>query len=184
MAGSPSVVEMITRFKAYGKFEGATSEISNIARELMFLLEAHHAYPILHYFRFSENYYSLARMMFVALDFSTLIKSTLDPTTYEALLESTAIAELESGSLFMLSQIRSALVESDRGKYETSSEADWRRFYYCAIKEFEQSGLQTISDVEAGADRYVSLRYRWHNDVAILAKYMNYRWRDISPEDR
>ncbi len=184
MAGSPSVVELIIRFKAYGRFEGATSEISGMARELMFLLEAHHAYPILHYFRFQENYYSLARMVLIALDFSTLIKSGLDAKVYDALIESAAIAELESGSLFMLNQIKETLVKSDKSHYETTSEADWRRIYYDAICQFKQSGLQTVADIEAGADRYVSLRYRWHSDVAILARYMGHRWQDISPTKR
>lgn len=184
MAGSPNVVEMTIRLQAYGKFEGASQEISNISHELMFLLEAHHAYPILHYFRFQENYYSLARMMLVALDLSTLVKSALDSKAYAAFINSTAIAELESGSLFMLTQIRTSLVESDKSHYETSSEADWRRFYYGAVHEFRKSGLQTVTDIEAGADRYVSLRYRWQKDVADLAKYMDYSWHTISPTDR
>ena len=184
MGGSPSVVKMIIRLKAYGKFEGASQEISNMADELMFLLEAHHAYPILHYFRFQENYYSLARMMLIALNLSTLIKSALSSKAYEALADSTAITQLESGSLFMLTQIRKTLVESKEGRYETTSEADWRRFYHGAVDEFRKNGLQTVIDIEAGADRYVSLRYRWQNDVATLAKYMDYQWYEVSPDGR
>lgn len=184
MGGSPNVVEMIVRLQGYGKFEGAPQEISNFANELMFLLESHHAYPILHYFRFQENYYSLARMMLTVLNLSTLVKSALDSKTYAALINSTAIVQLESGSLFMLTQVRKSLVESDQRLYETSSEVDWRRFYHGAIDEFKQNGLQTVTDVEAGADRYVSLRYRWQDDVATLAKYMDYSWYEISPADR
>ena len=184
MGGSPSVVQMIIRLKAYGKFEGAPQEVANMANELMFLLESHHAYPILHYFRFQENYYSLARMMLIALDLSTLVKSALSPKVYNAFIESTAIAQLESGSLFMLTQIRKSLVESDDSQYKTTSEADWRQFYYGAVEEFRQSGLQTVTDIEAGADRYVSLRYRWQKDVATLAKYMDYKWYEISSGER
>ena len=45
---------MVVRLGADGNFSGARQEVEQIARDLLQLLESHHSYPVLHYFRFQK----------------------------------------------------------------------------------------------------------------------------------
>lgn len=65
----------------------------------------------------------------------------------------------------------------------TGVEQVWRSRYHQAIKRLEAEVTETVSDLEAGADLYVSLRYKWNHYVVALAKYMAYEWSAIAPVD-
>lgn len=182
-AGEVDAASLLVRLKGYGQFEPATQEISDIARELLFLLETHHAYPVLHYFHFGDPRYALARMSLISLDLATLIKSALHQEAYKALIESAAVAELESGGLDMLTQ----LSESFLGKVPASQLSEkqaWRRRYFKAIEMFEENDLKTVVDVEAGADEYVVRREQWNAIVLSFSEYMEHKWHDIAPAER
>lgn len=163
-----------------GEFNNARTDITNIARDLFQLLESHHSYPILHYFRFSEAQYSLARMTFIALDTATLIKTALHQKQYQSLINSTAVTELQTGGLYMLKQLANSFLH-DRSKQAHFIEPEWREHYYYVVERLRTEGIKTPEDIEAGADLYVSLRREWNADVAAFAKHMAFRWSDIAP---
>lgn len=51
---------MLARFGAGGSFDSITrQDVSKIAQDLQLLLESHHSYPALGYFRWQESYYRL-----------------------------------------------------------------------------------------------------------------------------
>lgn len=181
-AGKADAVSLLVRLKGYGKFEFATQEISNIAHEMLFLLETHHAYPVLHYFRFKDPRYALARMSLISLDLATLIKSALHQEMYEALIESAAVAKLESGGLDTLTQLSNSFL----GKVSPSQPSEkqaWRRSYFKAIEVLQKKGIKTVSDTEAGADEYVARRERWNAIVLSFSQYMEHKWCDIAPTE-
>ncbi|MCP5961173.1 hypothetical protein NL379_28585, partial [Klebsiella pneumoniae] len=88
--GKANAAELLLGWGIGGEFDNTKSDITNMAKDLFLLLESHHSYPILHYFRFAEAQYSLARMTFMAMDTVTLLKSALHQQQYRALINSTA----------------------------------------------------------------------------------------------
>ncbi len=142
---------MLVGLQGYGKFEPAVQYIDSIAQGLFSVLESHHAYPVLHYFRFQQPHYALSRMLLVSLDLTALIETALHPQTYRALRASSAVTELEGGSLEMLSQLADSF--SDNSKPTLSADkTEWRTWYFRATDILQKHGIETILDTEAGAD--------------------------------
>ncbi len=180
--GRANTAEFLWRLKGYGKFEFASQEISTIARDLIFLLESHHDYPVLHYFRFPKPYYALARITFVSLDIVALIKTALHPQAYEAIINSSAVAELQSGGLYTLRELAGSFMkESMAQNASLSSKQEWRQWYFRATKILEVHGIKTVSDVEEGANSYIRMRTEWNSEIAAFAEYMGYSWNEIMP---
>lgn len=182
--GEANTAEMLARLGTMGKFSGARQEIAGIARDLLNLLVSHHSYPVLHYFRFPEAYYSLARITLISMDTVTLIKSTLDTTQYAALIHSTAVAELEQGGLYLLHQLAESFLPKQPLNHTTRLEQEWRDLYYRAVERLKIAGIATNPDLESGADTYVALRRQWEGYVIGFASYMAYDWSEIAPAER
>ena len=181
--GKADTADFLWRLKGYGKFEPASQEISTISHNLTFLLESHHDYPILHYFRFQKTYYALARITFVSLDVVTLIKTALHPQTYEAIISSSAVTELHNSGPYTLHKLADSFLKENMTKaVSTSSKQAWRQWYFHAIETLEAHGVETVADVQKGADNYVKMRTEWNAEVAAFAKYMDYDWDKIAPE--
>jgi len=173
-------VELLLGLRGYGQFELATQEITDITRDLLFLLESHHAYPVLHYFRFREARYSMAQMALISLDLATLIKSALNPHLYQPLINSSAVTELERGGLDLLSQMANSFL-NEAALDQPLDRQYWRERYVKSVARLHEQDIVTVADVEAGADRYVALRQQWEPMVLALARYMDYCWEEISP---
>jgi hypothetical protein len=174
-----NAVDLLIGLKGFGRFELATQDISGITRDLLFLLESHHSYPVLHYFRFREARYSLSQMALVSLDLATLIKTALHPQIYQPLIDSSAVAELENGGLDLLSQVANSFL-NENVLNQTLQRQDWRQRYYKAVERLQNHNIETVSDLETGADHYVAMREQWDSIVVALAKYMDYSWNDIA----
>ena len=116
MAGKANVARLLLGWGMDDEFTNTRSDITNISRDLFMLLESHHSYPILHYFRFSEPLYSLARMIYITMDTAALLQSALHQQHYRALINSTAVAELQTGGLYMLEKSKNSLDKADRWK--------------------------------------------------------------------
>ena len=202
-----NATELLLSWGIGGEFDNAKQDITSMARDLLQLLESHNSYPVLHYFRFPELHYSLARMILITMDTATLIKTALCEREYKSLIHSTAVIELQSSGLYTLKQLadsflpQSALRSTRCGSIASrqttiwanalsvrlivshSSEAQWREWYYHVVRRLQSEGIKTLEDIEAGADEYVSLRREWNDEVAAFAKHMAYRWSDIAPAE-
>ncbi|MEA5507917.1 potassium channel family protein [Halotia wernerae UHCC 0503] len=176
-----NAAEMIALLGANGDFNGVRQEISTIATNSLNLLESHHTYPILHYFRFQKPYYSLARIALLTMDTATLLKSAINQEKYRSLVHSAAVTELESGSLYMLQQLSDSFLPQKFLAGEAQPEREWRQWYYYSVKRLQAEGIHTTPNLEAGADCYVSLRRRWNPYVVGFADYMMYKWSEIAP---
>ena len=182
MAGKADVARLLLGWGMDDEFTNTRSEITNISRDLFMLLESHHSYPILHYFRFREPLYSLARMTYIAMDTAALLQSALHQQHYRALINSTAVAELQTGGLYMLKQLSDSFLQN-RHHQERFIEKEWREWYFYVVKQLKLSGIETPEDIEAGADLYVSLRRKWNSEVAAFAKHMAFKWHEIVPAE-
>ena len=177
-----NAAELLLGWGTGGEFDNAKQDITNMARNLLHLLESHHSYPILHYFRFHEAQYSLARMTLITMDTATLIKTALHQQQYRTLISSTAVTELQSGGLYMLKQLANSFLPNRSNKAH-SQEKEWREWYYLVVKRLKSGGIRVPENIEAGADKYVFLRREWNDDVAAFAKHMAFRWSDIAPAE-
>lgn len=172
-------VQLLVQLKGFGHFEMATQTISDITRDMLFLLESHHAYPVLHYFRFREAKYSLARIALICLDLATLINTALHPKPYQPLIHSSAVTELENGGLDLLNQISDSFLRQDLLN-QCESKPDWRKRYFTAIEYLQKHDIEVVDDPELGADRYVAYREKWDQIVVALAQYMKYSWHQVN----
>ena len=185
-----NAAELLLGWGIGGEFDNAKQDITSMARDLLQLLESHNSYPVLHYFRFPEPHYSLARMILITMDTATLIKTVLCDREYKSLVHSTAVTELQSSGLYTLKQLAdsflpgSAISQSllpQSASY--SCETQWREWYYHVVRRLKSEGIKTPEDIEAGADKYVSLRREWNDEVSAFAKHMAYRWSDVAPAE-
>ena len=174
--------ELLLGWGMGGEFDNAKQDIANMTRDLLRLLESHNSYPVLHYFRFPEPHYSLARMLLITMDTATLIKTALCDREYKSLIYSTAVTELQSSGLYTLKQLADSFLPGS-AIVSYSCEAQWREWYFHVVRRLQSEGIKTPEDIETGADEYVSLRREWNNKVAAFAKHMAYRWSDITPAE-
>jgi hypothetical protein len=124
--------------------------------------ETHHFYPVLFYLRFEETYYAASRMLLVALDAATLIRTALDPRELGWLQESAALAELEHASTLLLRTLNQSFpVHDGQSGDSPQSRERWRRRYERALLRLREADIPTRPDPDAGAREYVELRAHW-----------------------
>ena len=58
-----------------------------------------------------------------------------------------------------------------------------RQRYYQAIERLREENIETVTDIEAGADHYIAIRRCWEPYVMGIANYMGYQWRDVAPSE-
>ena len=182
-ARTADAAELLARMGASGDFDSsARQDISNMAEKLLNILESHHSYPSLGYFRWQETYYAVARITFVLMDTVTLIKSAIDEQNYSSFVHSSAVAELGEGGMHFLAELSDSFLPPGYVS-RNRREHTWRDRYYRAIERLQAEGIKTRLDKEEGADIYVCLRRKWNPYVVALANYMEYDWSAIAPSD-
>lgn len=170
--GTGDAAELLAKLGASGELSGIQQDLSNIARDLIELLELQHSYPVLIYFRFRETYYTLPRIILLAIDTASLIKSALNAEKYRSILRSTAVAELWGGSTHILSELSESVLPKSKIKGDRQVESAWRQRYYQAVDRLNAEGIETAADLEAGADLYVALRRKWQPLLTTFSTYI------------
>lgn len=178
-----NAAELLARLGICGSFNNSRQDIAQMSSNGLMLLESHHAYPVLPYFRFKEAYYALARIALIMMDTATLLKSALNQEAYRSLLNSPAVAELEHGGQHLLVELINTLSLQRKLPLKGQPDTVLRAWYYQAIERLNQEGIATVSDLEAGAELYISLRRQWEPYVLALADYMAYDWCEIAPAE-
>ncbi|WP_424138226.1 potassium channel family protein [Roseomonas chloroacetimidivorans] len=182
--GTADAAELLERLGPGGDFTGARQEISRFAAELLALLEAHHAYPVLHYFRRNEPAYAMARIALTALDAASLARTVLDKKRHHAFAASAAVEALWGGGLRLLRETArdflpsGAAAAGGHSALETD-ERRWRLRYEAAIRRMAATGI----GVAANAESYVALRRWWDAQVRAFATDMAYSWSEIAPHE-
>lgn len=150
--GTGDAAAMLARLGPNGDFSNATSELSNLARTLATIKEAHHFYPLLFYFRFSEPLYSVSRFSFVLLDLTTLIDTSLDRHEHGAFVRAAPVAALRRCALLLLDTVRHHFpaAEDDRS---AAHDASCQESYAAALMIMRDAGITVGSDSVAYADQ-------------------------------
>lgn len=158
-------------------------DLSNIARDLINLLETQKTYPVLLYIRLPQTYYSLPRILFLAMDTTTLIKTALHKQKYRSLIHCAAVTELWGAGMHLLRILSNWLVPKRHLFISEQEERSWRKRYYEAVEKFKTADIKTVDNLEEGADLYVELRRKWATYLGDLIDYMAYNWSEIAPDE-
>lgn len=167
--------------------ESVRTELSTLASKMAWLLQSHHAYPTLHYFRWPSPEYAMARVCLVVLETAALATTALHPQRYAGFVNSGAVDSLQRLGLRLVNETTEEIIPRrtrsvDHGE-QARQEAAWRARYHASLPRLRDAGLETHPDPDAGASAYVELRRRWDAQVHALAHYMAYDWPQIAPRD-
>jgi hypothetical protein len=167
-----------------GDFSSSTSDLGELASQMVKVKEAHHFYPILFYFRFEDPRYSVSRFALIALDAVSLLRTALDGPEAKRLQASGPVEQLDRASLMLVRTLERTFVprSSTQSTEEAGGTAAWRSRYSRALAYLADAGLPTMADRSAGQAAYVRLRARWDADVARLAPALGYALTEIDTE--
>jgi len=172
--------ELLARWGPRGRFEGGYTNLSTLAGEFAAIKETHHFYPVLFYFRFTDDFYAMSRLLLVALDAAALVRTALDPRELGWLQESAALDELERTSALLLRTLTKNFPASRAPSADsTRSRERWRLRYEQAVQRLRAAGIPTRDDAEAGARDYVEMRAKWEPGIEGLVPALGYRMEDV-----
>ncbi|WP_377805904.1 two pore domain potassium channel family protein [Azospirillum sp. A29] len=175
--------ELLARLGPEGQFSGGYTNLSELGVELTQAKEAHHFYPVLFYFRFSDPYHSVSRSTLVVLDTVSLIESALDDQKYRWLKQAGAVAQLREASMMLVTSLENTFLPQgapDREAQPDQQTRDlWRARYDAALQRLRQAGIQVAADGQAGAEAYISCRMQWDHHITNLAPSMAYSIEEI-----
>lgn len=180
--GHGDAAELLLRMKGGASLLETKSEFAMMGRELLHLLQTHHSFPAIHFFRRREVAYATARVALLTLDAASLVRSALDRERYGAFIRSSAVELFWGGGLQLVRETAGDVLTARVIAAENLQHAAaWRRRYAAAHRRFAEAGVEVEPDAEAGARRYVELRSQWDGFVRGFASYLDYDWWKIDP---
>src|SRR3954447_7598727 len=109
------------------QFSGGYTNLSELGVEMTQAKEAHHFYPVLFYFRFSDPYHAVSRSTLIALDAVSLIKSALDDQTYRWLKEAGSVGQLWEASMMLVTTLENTYLPHGAPDQEAQSDPRTRQ---------------------------------------------------------
>ncbi|MEW9854326.1 potassium channel family protein [Novosphingobium sp. M1R2S20] len=155
-----------------GGSEGAKGQLVPIGSQVLNLLESHHSYPILHYFRMRDDRYALTRVAYITLETATLIRTALS-SDFHTLKHSSALYLFWGSGCDLLQQVGSSFL--DRTQDESAEREDVRSFG-AALTRLRQAGIDVS---EAQLAKYRVDRQEWFPTLAAFAELMAYNLDEI-----
>lgn len=164
-------LELLIRLADGPDLAPAREHLSSAADFLQQIYQTHRSYPVLRFFHYRESYYSLPQILFIVLESTALLRSTLDPERYFRVTQSSALNELFDSATFLLHE----LIPDVQPPPPSSEDREiWRRRYVTAVARLARAGIHVRDNLMAGADEYVDLRGQWDLSVRELAASMLY----------
>ncbi|MDM4015070.1 potassium channel family protein [Roseiconus lacunae] len=81
-------------------------DLYTLSSNMAELLESHHFYPVLHYFRFSESRYAMSRMLRFCLEVSSIMRAARQVDGYKPAASVEAVDRLWHASMQMLEETK------------------------------------------------------------------------------
>jgi hypothetical protein len=160
-----------------GDFDSAYSTLMEIGSQIASVKEAHHFYPVLFYFRFSEPFYSVSLITLTALDTVALLRSALDANRHGSLQRSAALTQMDRASRLLLTTLEEEFLADGAPTPESPSadeRARWRSRYLSAEHVLLSAGIQVQQPRNDGVEQYIRLRSQWNAYIEALAPAMLY----------
>ncbi|HET9683228.1 MAG TPA: hypothetical protein VFP15_03945 [Gemmatimonadaceae bacterium] len=177
--------ELLAGLGSRGSFQCGYTSLTDIAVEMTVVMEAHHFYPVLFYFRFPRPIYGVSYFTLMALDEVSLIKSALSDDELGWLKESVPVTQLWRSALLLASSQEKKSRQAgaaDEARQPSAEDIErWSRRYRAAVRRLRDAGVATTDDEAAGAANYVALRSRWHLQLMRAMQMMAYSPEEIDP---
>lgn len=168
--------ELLARLADGPDLSATREHLWSKAEFLRQVYQTHRFYPVLRFFHYRDVYYALPRILLIALDTVTLLRSGLDRERYARLLQSPALDDLLESAMSLTREL------SDRGVSDGIAASDretWRARYHIAAARLSQAGVAMRTDADAAAEDYVTRRAQWNEAVRSVADLMLYEWEAI-----
>jgi hypothetical protein len=185
-AETGDAAQFIARLGPQGDFDSANSTLVELGGQIASVKEAHHFYPVLFYFRFSEPFYSVSLITLTALDTVALLRSALDANRFGSLQRSAALTQMDHASRLLLKTLEEEFLDGvPKPAPPTADEvARWRSRYLSAEHVLLSAGIQICQPTHDGVEHYIRLRSHWNAYIESLAPAMLYDVTEIDPAQR
>lgn len=180
-------IEVVARWGPGGDFSGGQQELSTLGMELATLIESHHIYVALRYFRLASTAYALPRFAFLTIDSASLIRSAINQDRCRTIVQSTSVARLWHGGLQLVTGIGGRFLPDelvDKHRPDEHDEQEWRGHFRRAANRFRDEGIVIARDLQTAEDDYVALRREWQSHISALTEYLQYEWNEICPDEQ
>ena len=139
-------------------------DLCDLASKLADLLESHHFYPALHYFRFSEPRYAMSRMLRFCLETASLLQALGEVQPGQSAANFEAIQRLWHASLQLLEDAKEHFVicRVSRDDVDLSLATRFSDQVRSMVSD------QSMVDADTFASAYSSSCHKWSNDLASL----------------
>lgn len=180
-AGSGDAAEILIRLGPAGDFRAGSGQLADIGLDVIDLLESHHLYPVLHYFRMTDSRYAMSRMSLLALDTACLAQTALGPE-HRNFAQSTAVQMLWGSSLDLLQDTAKTFLPANASErsWAQQEKEESRQHFRAAVRKLSERGIETCEDEADAEDAYIALRSKWILLVRAFAELGGYRWQEIS----
>jgi hypothetical protein len=188
MAGSTGdAAELVAGLGVGGHFDAGYTQLAELGAEIVSQKEAYQFYPVLFYFRYRQACYATSRMALMLLDAVSLMQGALGSDAADWIKRTAAVKQLWLATIGLITTLDGVFLPGNESQHSraTPDEATldrWRRRYASAVRRFEEAGIETTADEEAGFREYVDLRIRWQRYIEVLADYMAHDLAEIDPE--
>ena len=179
-AGSGDAAEILVRLGPEGDFSTGESHLGSIGMDVIDLLESHHLYPVLHYFRMMETRYAMSRIALLTLDTVSLIEAGLGER-HRRFARSAAVQMLWGSGIDLLQDTAKTFLPGNAPRNSTTSdEEEARERYRAAVAKLRSAGIETAEDPAAGEAKYLELRGMWIGLVRAFAELGGYGWDEVA----
>lgn len=179
-ASTGDAAEMLARIGPDGDFSSATTTLSNLVQPLAATKEAHHFYPLLFYFRFTQPLYSVSRFSFILLDLTTLIGTALDRQQHKSLVGSASVEALRSGALLLLETLDRHFPTAWDEHADAGNAQRYAESYAAAAEILRRAGIDPRPDDGSYADQ----RGEWEPLFSRVAPTLGYGLDDVDQRRR
>lgn len=158
---------------------GAHDRLTAMADSLRQINQSHRSYPVLHYFHQRELFQELARVLFVALDTSSLLATVLEPSGADRARRSSVLDGLRRASLSLLATLAPGTASAGSSQEPRGLAEAWAARYAQAHEQLAGAGVAVRGDAVAGAQEYVEHRRSWDGRLRELAAAMLCDWDSV-----
>ncbi len=171
-------VELLVRFADEPDLPRLREHMASKAAFLRQMYQTHRFFPILRYFHYRDVHYELPRILLIALDTATLVRTALEPERHGRALRPQVLDELQAAAMSLLDELTSG----DDGGAPSAPEAErWQARYAAARARLAEAGFAVRRDASAGARDYVARRAHWDRLARELAARMLHDWAVVEP---
>ena len=138
-----------------------------LSQGMLQLIESHHFYPVLHYFRFPEPRYAMPRILFFCLEVSTVLRALQSHSRGEAETLG-ASGRLWHASNAMLDETMQHFIRR-RGARRMPT-AEQLHAFQAYLQEFAAARGDLPTPQDEWTSHYARLRERWMGNVQAIAQ--------------